>query len=146
MKNSLGFSVHYKNGTEYNISSTTDENEFEIWLDNRVDGKDLNFTRGLTSFPPTVMGSFEMTVPKLSALFLNVMHDVKTSKESYNITNSSGHIIGVGYKQEILNAIYYHGLEIADFSLFNFVCIGSKFSRGGGTPERSPVPKSEKLW
>ena len=58
------------------------------------------------------MGAFEMTVPKLSALFLNVMHDVKTSKESYNITNSTGHIIGIGYKTEILNAIYYHGKEI----------------------------------
>ncbi len=110
MTNSLGFTLHYKNGSEYNISQTTPDNELEIWVDNRVQNKDLNFAKGGTTFPPIPMATFQVQIPKFSSLFLNVLHNVNSSRVEYNITNSTGHIIGVGIKEEILDTMLYLGL------------------------------------
>ena len=112
MTNTLGFAVLYKNGTEYDISSTTEENEFEIWLDNKISPGDITFMKGLATFPPSLMQTFEVEVPKLSTLFVNVMHNLNITEYEINITNSSGDVIDVITASEILNSMYYLGKQI----------------------------------
>ena len=110
VSNSQGIDLLTINGTKYNISETSDQNEFEIWFDNRNEFKDLNFIFGSTIFPPSKMGSHVLRVPKNVHLFLNVMHNVNSTTLIYNITNSSGSVIATATKEQILNPDYYLGL------------------------------------
>ena len=102
------FVMLYKNGTQYNVHNTSEGNEFEIWLDNRVAPNELQWVLGSTLFPPAALHSTVLQVPRLSTLFVNVMHDVNVTYVPVYSYNGTEAII-TGYNRVIVNSQFYLG-------------------------------------
>ncbi len=78
MSNSMGFDIMYENGTAYNISQTTPDNEFEIWMDNKIDYSSITFVPGGTAIPPVKMAMHTLLIPKVNAL-----NNIKVKERAY---------------------------------------------------------------
>ncbi len=98
------------NGSVYHIPQTTAENEFEVWMDNRVTFNDLAFIMSATSHPPSSMTIHVMYIPKDVSVFINVMHYVNWTELTYNVTDLDGKIVGTAQKLDFFNKNSYFGI------------------------------------
>ncbi len=78
----------------------------------------MEFVKGGTTVPPALMLPYELRVPKRSSLFVNVMHNVNTTRTLYNVTDANG-TIGVAFKEEIINNMFYFGTINTSIYLFS---------------------------
>ena len=111
MSNSQGIDIRYKNGSFYEIPETTPENEFEIWMDNKVLFRELNIMNGWTNFRAQSMATHIMYIPKAVSVFINVMHNVNWTEIIYNVTDKKGNIVGTAPKLSLLNPDHYFGMN-----------------------------------
>ena len=105
MTNTLDFIFTNKAGSSYNISNVNSSQQFEIWLDNRNLPSDTNYLKqvGTTTFPPSAMIGYQVTVPQNADLFVNALHLINWTSV-YPVGNGT-----VNSTIQILNNDFYSG-------------------------------------
>ena len=98
--NNLGMTTFTENMESFLPNTEQSSSEFEIWFDNKIKASDMAVSYGYTTLPPELMLFHEVTVPKFSALLLNVMNNIQfnlvTLDEGENYFNISDHNAYIG--------------------------------------------------
>ncbi len=86
--NNLGMSTFTESLAPFGPNTSSAQSEFELWFDTKKEILDDPFELGTSTLPKSDMTFHYITIPKYSALFLNVMNNI----EFEGLINVAGNI------------------------------------------------------